>query len=94
MIFPHGLSSDVLLTAIQEECAELIAAIAKYKRVIDGTNVTPVTQEEASDHINEEVADTLLCIETWLNHTNDYQAINDIKQEKYDRWIRRLNDGQ
>ena len=54
-----NLSDEDILCQIAEEASELSKAALKLRRVITGTNPTPVTQEEAIDNLIEEYADTI-----------------------------------
>ncbi len=50
-----------LLAQLAEEAAELSQAALKLRRVLDGRNPTPVTEAEATQHLQEELTDVLLC---------------------------------
>ena len=50
------------LAQLAEEAAELAQAALKYRRALDGVNPTPVTIEQASDNLDEEVVDVLTCL--------------------------------
>lgn len=80
-----------LLAQLAEEGAELTHAALKLRRVIDGTNPTPVSHPEAVDAIKEEVADVLLLI-TLLGLNNDPDEIQKIIDFKTLRWAGRLKE--
>lgn len=48
-----------MLNALQEEMGECIAAIGKYKRTLGDGPITPVSKEDALQHVIEEVSDVL-----------------------------------
>ena len=50
-----------LLAQLAEEASELSQAALKLRRVLDGRNPTPVTEESAVLHLQEELTDVLLC---------------------------------
>ena len=49
---------------LAEEAAELAQAALKYRRALDGENPTPVTLEQATRNLDEEIADVLTCLES------------------------------
>lgn len=78
-----------LLAGLAEECGELTQAALKLRRVYDGTNPTPVSEEEAVECVHEEVADVLLYIdELGLN----VKHIAEIKRIKRERWVNRMEE--
>jgi len=76
-----------LLAGLAEECSELAQASLKLRRVFDQTNPTPTTEEEAIDHLYEEIADVKIYISV-LDVNN--KEIDDIIQKKMERWSKRL----
>jgi len=76
-----------LLAGLAEECAELSHAALKLRRVYDKTNPTPLLDEVAVADLYEEVADVMLYIDQ-LNL--NIMEIDKIKNEKMNRWLRRL----
>lgn len=76
-----------LLAGLAEECSELAQASLKLRRVFDQTNPTPITEEEAIDHLYEEIADVKIYISV-LDVNN--KEIDDIIQKKMERWSKRL----
>lgn len=76
-----------LLAGLAEECAELAQAALKLRRVFDGTNPTPVKEEDAIEKFYEEIADVkLYCSQ--LDIPASY--ISQIMQKKQKRWEERL----
>lgn len=80
-----------LLEQTAEEAAELTQAALKLSRVRRGQNPTPVTYEQARDHLVEELADIKLCIEVLETGWPQFKCDSmQIKQKKLDRWYGRL----
>jgi NTP pyrophosphatase (non-canonical NTP hydrolase) len=50
------------LEQLAEECTELAQAALKMARLHRGENPTPVTEQEALDHLLEEAGDVHLCL--------------------------------
>lgn len=95
-----NLSEEDILCQIAEEAAELAQAALKLRRVIAGTNPTPVSEEEAVDNLIEEYADTIGAFEVWAKKCggdgvqlvgNDLAEIID---SKYSRWVKRLREAK
>ena len=78
-----------LLAQLAEEGAELTHAALKLRRVIDGTNPTPVSLTDAVNALQEEVADVLLLIGV-LNLDRDEESIEETMERKLLRWAERL----
>ena len=57
------LGKDTLLWQIQEECAELIQAVAKYNRCRGIGQITKVSKQEAEQNLVKELADVEICLE-------------------------------
>lgn len=70
---------------LAEEAAELSQAALKCARIIRRENPTPVTQEEADRHLQEEFSDVMLCTEV-LGLKEDPE----ITERKAKRWVERL----
>lgn len=79
------------LAQLAEEAMELGQAALKLRRVLDGSNPTPVTLEEALDSFREETADVLLCLRV-LGYAQPTLTMEEIMQEKTDRWASRLHE--
>lgn len=75
---------------LAEEAAELAQAALKCRRVLDGVNPTPVTLEQAYDHLNEEVGDVLLCM-ACIFEPKDVPE-NVLVETKAARWRQRLEE--
>lgn len=83
------LPETELLAQLAEEAAELASAALKMRRVLDGTNPTPVRMSEAWASLQEETADVLLClqmVEISTNTCDHYKTIH----AKLTRWCDRL----
>lgn len=77
------------LAGLAEECSELAQAALKLRRVYDQTNPTPVSEEDAIEHLYEEVADMSL----YLNLLDiNWNAVREIMRGKEKRWEVRLNE--
>ncbi len=81
------LSVAELLAGLAEECCELAQAALKLRRVFDGTNPTPQTEERAIEHLWEEIADVNLYL---AQIDFPLVEISEIMQTKQKRWIERL----
>jgi NTP pyrophosphatase (non-canonical NTP hydrolase) len=88
---PEELSLETRLIQLAEESAELAQAALKMVRVIYGD--TPVTFDDACDHLLEEIADVKLCADI-ITSKDDDKIIRGIYADKYRRWEERLNDGE
>lgn len=78
------------LAQLAEECAELGQAALKYRRVLDGTNPTPVGETEAIGNLYEEAGDVIGCLLA-LSLTDVDARIGDyVDPAKFERWVRRL----
>lgn len=88
---PEDLPIEKKLIQLAEESAELAQAALKMVRVIYGD--TPVTFDEACDHLREEIADVKLCADI-ITSKDDDKIIRGIYADKYRRWEERLNDGK
>lgn len=56
------LPETEILAQLAEECAELSQAALKLRRVLDKTNPTPVTEQEARNQLIEEISDVVCCL--------------------------------
>ena len=83
------LPVEELLCQLAEEGAELSKAALKLRRVIDGTNPTPVKFEEAMDNLREEIADVMLCLRM-LDTDPTHWTYREIMDTKTRRWAQRL----
>ena len=78
---------------LAEECCELALAALKLRRVLDGRNPTPVTEEAARANLVEETADVYNAL-GFLLSGEDNIAIYNIIQKKKDRWLGRIEEAQ
>jgi len=76
-----------LLAGLAEECAELAQAALKLRRCYDGTNPTPVDEDEQYEKLLEEIGDVELYLDQLSINRN---VIRDYKQMKLERWQKRL----
>ena len=76
-----------LLAGLAEEASELAQAALKLRRVFDKTNPTPMKEEEAIEHLWEEIADVKLYVS--MLDVNP-REISRIMSEKQKRWESRL----
>ena len=86
------LGEAEMLAQLAEECCELGKAALKLRRVLDGKNPTPKTEEEARRDLVEEAADVHNVLEFLLNG-EDYISAYYTTQKKRDRWLGRLEGG-
>ena len=78
-----------LLAQLAEEASELSQAALKLRRVLDGTNPTPVKLNVAIDDLIEEFADTCLATQVCGLKKTDVQ---DVCLRKSARWLKRLRE--
>lgn len=86
-----------ILAQLAEECAELSQAALKLRRALTGDNPTPVSAEDAEDHLWEEAADVILCVNLlgeWPVINDAGSALNEQMDKKEARWARRLRAAQ
>jgi len=92
-------SFEDLLCQIAEEAAELSQAALKLRRAMKGA--TPVPQDEARKHLDEEMADTVVSGMIFLlkedldetNTTDHFDILEKIVVEKTNRWYKRMTEG-
>ena len=82
------LPETEILAQLAEECAELSQAALKLRRVLDKTNPTPVTEQEATAQMIEEISDVVCCLQE-LGFSADMYII----ERKKERWLSRLKQG-
>ena len=92
----YGLPKAEVLAQMAEEFTEAAQAALKLRRVMDGTNPTPVSFDAAMENLLEELADCQLCKDVFF-HGMDAKSmehaeseIERIKGEKFTRWESRL----
>lgn len=89
------LSPAEIMAQLAEECAELSQASLKWRRTINPDNPTPVTENEAYEHLLEECADINLCLDALgVNNAIDLMRVEQIKRAKAERWAKRLQEGK
>lgn len=74
------------LIITSEECSELIQALCKMDRIVEGDRTCNKTKQQVIDNIKEEIADVEICIEKVkqaFNITN--REVRKIKQIKTKR---------
>ena len=76
-----------LLTSLAEETCELGQAALKLRRVFTGANPTPVTQEDAIEKFEEEIADVMLYLDE-IGFSR--KRVEEVKAMKLERWKERL----
>ena len=85
---------EYMLRQLAEECSELSQAALKYIRA--ARKETPMRIDEAIEHLTEEIADVRLTIDAVLVTVlpeRDVDDVQAIKEQKLDRWKKRLIDG-
>ena len=75
-----------------EELGELIQALSKYKRVIDGDGTCTVSRIEAELSVTEEMADVEICIKQLKHLLANKNQIKQIKEQKVVRTKQRLTN--
>ena len=83
------LGEAEVLAQLAEECTELAQAALKMRRVLDGKNPTPNTEEERRRALLEEYTDVVHCAMV-LDLEMDLDQI----RKKTERWMRRLGIGE
>lgn len=85
---------EEVLAQLAEEAAELGKAALKLRRAIVGINPTPVTVMQASDNLEEEIADVLLCLEVIEFDLDDVEVLRQDMNAKLQRWVDRLREAE
>ena len=90
-VIREKLSDPELLANLAEEAAELAQAALKMRRVMDGSNPTPVTHQEAHEKLLEEITDVENLVAAMLYNTpTAVKARADLRAVKLERWAGRL----
>lgn len=76
---------DILLWQMQEECAELIQAVAKYNRCRGIGQITEVSKQKAEQNLVKELADVEICLEQVKFLLNLDKDVKQAKQEALDK---------
>ena len=79
------------LLGLTEEALELALAALKLRRVLDGRNPTPVTEEQATANLLEEYGDVLNMVET-LATPSQHELAMQLRRTKKSRWVQRLRE--
>ena len=85
----NRLSETERLLGLTEEALELALAALKLRRVLDGKNPTPVSEERATENLLEEYGDVLNSIEVLVTPSQHEQAVQS-RFYKRNRWVCRL----
>nr|DAX04154.1 MAG TPA: hypothetical protein [Caudoviricetes sp.] len=85
MMMLEAIGKAAMLEQLAEEAAELAQAALKEARILRGNNPTPVTLEEAEEHLVEEYTDICHCAME-LDVPVDWAQI----EEKRERWKDRI----
>ena len=89
------LSREDILCQLAEEASELAQAALKLRRVITGTNPTPMNYRDACDNLIEEIADVraaervVICAGTEDTSTANLAIESKMEYKTY-RWAKRL----
>ena len=96
------LSQEDILCQLAEEASELAQAALKLRRVITGTNPTPVSADDVKHALNEEIVDVAVAVEAWFKSeiigieeigTDDIKsALGALANAKIARWAQRLRE--
>jgi len=77
-------------TQTMEECAELIQAITKLQRALGCRYDTPVTPQDAKDHIVEELADVFICVTQLCYLMGCGEQVDEVVNYKLNRQLERI----
>lgn len=83
------LTQAELLCQLAEESAELAQAALKERRTLTNDNPTPISYADARNNLIEEVADVFVCLSELLE-IRDWEEVANIREEKENRWMQRL----
>ena len=93
-----NLSDEDILCQIAEEAAELSKAALKLRRVLTGTNPTPVSYEDAIYNLIEEYGDVVGAFRVYAKKseidTEVYELSNENIESKFYRWAQRIKEGK
>lgn len=85
----EALGKQTLLFQTQEECGELIKAIAKYNRTRGIGQRTETTEETAYEDLIEEMADVEICLEQLIYLLNAKESVDQKKQIAFEKVVTR-----
>lgn len=88
------IGEPAVLEQLAEECSELTQAALKLARKMRDENPTPKTEAECWESLKEEMADVMLCMDTYMEkYSNDfYVEVATIRDEKKARWEQRIKE--
>lgn len=82
------------LAILAEESSELAQAALKLRRAVDSSNnPTPISAQEAEKHLQEEIADVIVCLTACGKYIKSVETTGEIQKtmdDKSARWIRRI----
>lgn len=84
------IGEAALLEQTAEECAELSKEVLKLARILRGDNPTPKSKAWVLQDVIEEIADVSLCLDVLKEALGCYKSVDEIKEEKCNRWIERI----
>lgn len=84
------ISQNEILLQLAEEASELAHAALKLRRACTQESPTPVTEDQAMDHLMEEIADVRVCV-AQLDGM-EHRRIDHQVAVKTERWKARLID--
>lgn len=87
-----GLASQMDVT--EEEAAELIQALSKYRRVCAKVDVADATTEAALDHVSEEMADCYIMLEQMRYLLQNHEAVEKWMNFKLDKTLGLIEKGE
>ena len=83
------LSEEDLLCQLAEEASELAQAALKVVRIRNGSNPTPVSEQQANENLGEEIVDISVCLAVLGLCNVDPEG--DVRfAKKLKRWCERL----
>lgn len=85
------LTQAELLCQLAEESAKLARAALKERRTLTSNNPTPVSYADARNNLIEKVAGVFVCLSELLE-IRDWEEVANIREEKENRWLRRLSE--
>lgn len=89
------LGKAEILCQLAEEAAELSQAALKLRRALTQKNPTPVTVEEAEEHLLEEFADVNVCLDVLFEGEEDDTYVDSVYDRaciKEARWASRIRE--
>ena len=86
------LGKQTMLWQTQEECGELVKAIAKYNRANGFGQVTDVKREDAYIDMLKEIADVSICIEQLIYLLDAEDSVKVYRNEAFEKVRKRYCD--